>query len=67
VEHGLRLSYNLGYYQLKLMLEVAREVEDLNPEAWLLLLANSVFEGTTLILIRTKCMGLSHGHVGFSK
>jgi alpha-galactosidase len=58
-----------GYYQLKLMLEVAREVEDLNPEAWLLLLANPVFEGTTLISRETKCrvIGLCHGHLGFLK
>jgi len=58
-----------GYYQLKLMLEVAREVEDLNPKAWLLLLANPVFEGTTLISRRTKCkvIGLCHGHLGVFK
>jgi len=58
-----------GYYQLKLMLEVARQVEDVNPEAWLLLLANPVFEGTTLISRETKCriIGLCHGHLGAFK
>ncbi len=55
-----------GYYQLKLMMEIAKTIEDLSPNAWLLLLANPVFEGTTLLSRETKVkvIGLCHGHLG---
>ncbi|MEM2608103.1 MAG: alpha-glucosidase/alpha-galactosidase, partial [Thermoproteota archaeon] len=56
-----------GYYQFKLALEVARDIEDLSPNAWLLQLANPVFELTTLISRETKArvIGLCHGHLGY--
>ena len=56
-----------GYYQLKLALNIARDVEDLSPEAWLLQIANPVFELTTLIHreTRAKIIGLCHGHLGY--
>ncbi|MBO3800384.1 MAG: alpha-glucosidase/alpha-galactosidase [Candidatus Brockarchaeota archaeon] len=56
-----------GYYQFKLALGVARDIEDLSPEAWLLQLANPVFELTTLISRETKVkvIGLCHGHLGY--
>ena len=56
-----------GYYQFKLALDIARDVEDYSPEAWLLQVANPVFELTTLIHRRTrvKVIGLCHGHLGY--
>ncbi len=56
-----------GYYQFKLAMEVARDVEDYAPEAWLLQIANPVFELTTLIgrETRVKVIGLCHGHLGY--
>ncbi|MBO3839965.1 MAG: alpha-glucosidase/alpha-galactosidase [Thermoproteota archaeon] len=56
-----------GYYQFKLALGVARDIEDLSPEAWLLQLANPVFELTTLISreAKVKVIGLCHGHLGY--
>jgi len=56
-----------GYYQFKLMMDVARAMEDLSPDAWLLLLANPVFDGTTLLSRETKInvIGLCHGHLGY--
>ncbi len=56
-----------GYYQFKLMMDIARDIEELSPDAWLLLLANPVFEGTTLISRETKVkvIGLCHGHLGY--
>lgn len=56
-----------GYYQFKLALDIARDVEDLSPEAWLLQIANPVFELTTLIgrKTRVKVIGLCHGHLGY--
>lgn len=58
-----------GYYQLKLMMDVARDIEDYSPDAWLLLLANPVFEGTTLLSRETKVkvIGLCHGHLGYQE
>ncbi|MEM3716350.1 MAG: alpha-glucosidase/alpha-galactosidase [Candidatus Bathyarchaeia archaeon] len=58
-----------GYYQFKLMMDVARAIEDLSPDAWLLLLANPVFEGTTLLSRKTKVnvIGLCHGHLGYQE
>lgn len=58
-----------GYYQFKLMMDVARDVEELSPDAWLLLLANPVFDGTTLISRKSKVkvIGLCHGHLGYKE
>lgn len=58
-----------GYYQFKLMMDVAKDVEELSPDAWLLLLANPVFEGTTLLSrhSKLKVMGLCHGHLGYQE
>jgi len=58
-----------GYYQFKLMMDVAKTIEDLSPNAWLLLLANPVFEGTTLLSRETKIkvIGLCHGHLGYQE
>jgi len=56
-----------GYYQFKLMMDVARDIEELSPDAWLFLLANPVFDGTTLISreSKVKVIGLCHGHLGY--
>ncbi|MEM1602716.1 MAG: alpha-glucosidase/alpha-galactosidase [Candidatus Bathyarchaeia archaeon] len=56
-----------GYYQFKLMREVAEAVEDVSPTAYLILLANPVFEGTTLLsrVTRANVIGLCHGHLGY--
>lgn len=56
-----------GYYQFKLMMDVAKDMEELSTDAWLLLLANPVFEGTTLLSrnSKVKVIGLCHGHLGY--
>lgn len=58
-----------GYYQLKLMIDIARDIEEARPDAWLLLLANPVFDGTTLISRESKVrvIGLCHGHLGYEE
>ncbi len=55
-----------GYYQFKLAMEIARDIEDYAPDAWLLDVANPVFELTTLLSRKTrvKVIGLCHGHMG---
>jgi alpha-galactosidase len=60
---GVRLG---NFYQLRLMLEVARDMERICPEAWLIMSGNPVFEGCTLLTRETgiKVCGLCHGHYG---
>lgn len=55
------------YHNLQLMLDVARDVERICPEAWILLAGNPVFDGTTLMARETgvKVCGLCHGHYGY--
>jgi alpha-galactosidase len=56
-----------AYHQLRFFLELARDMEDLCPQAWLLNTANPVFEGTTLLArdTRIKVVGICHGHLGY--
>ncbi|WP_438839347.1 alpha-glucosidase/alpha-galactosidase [Ignisphaera cupida] len=59
-----------GYYQFKLMLDIAKDVEAYAPNAWLINVANPVFELTTLVtrmVKKVKFIGLCHGHLGFLK
>ena len=55
------------YHNLQLMLDVARDMELICPDAWMLLAGNPVFDGTTLISRETgiKVCGLCHGHYGY--
>lgn len=56
-----------GYNQLKLFLDIARDMEDICPDAWLIQTANPIFEGCTLLTRETKLkvIGLCHGHFGY--
>ena len=47
--------------------EVARDIERICPNAWLIQSANPVFEGCTLMTreTKTKVVGLCHGHYGY--
>ena len=58
-----------GYYQFKLVLDIAKDIEEYAPNAWFINVANPVFELTTLINRETKVknIGLCHGHLGFLK
>jgi alpha-galactosidase len=58
---------NLGsFYQLRLMLDIARDMERICPDAWLIMSGNPVYEGCTLLTRETsiKVCGLCHGHYG---
>lgn len=54
------------FYQLRLALDLARDMESLCPDAWLIQLANPVFDCCTLVLreTRVKVCGLCHGYQG---
>ncbi|MFQ6125553.1 MAG: alpha-glucosidase/alpha-galactosidase [Candidatus Heimdallarchaeota archaeon] len=66
VDHNMVSDYPTigGYNQLKLFMDIARDMEDICPEAWLILTANPVFEGSNLLTRQTKLkvIGLCHGH-----
>jgi alpha-galactosidase len=53
-----------AYHQLRLMLDVARHMEKVCPDAWLIQSGNPVFDGCTLMTRETgiKVCGLCHGH-----
>ena len=55
------------YHNLQLMLDVARDVARVCPDAWIIQAGNPVFAGTTLMHRETgvKVCGLCHGHYGY--
>ena len=56
-----------SWYLLRLMLDVARDIERICPDAWLIQSANPVFTGSTMMTRETgvKVCGLCHGHYGY--
>ena len=53
-----------AYHQLRLMLDVAQDMERICPQAWLIQSGNPVFDVCTLMTRETgiKVCGLCHGH-----
>ena len=58
-----------AYYNITFMLDVARDMEDICPDAWLIQAGNPVYEGCTAMARKTsiKICGLCHGHYGYRK
>ncbi len=56
-----------NWYQLRLMLDVAQDMEKVCPDAWLIQSGNPVLDGCTLMTRETgiKVCGLCHGHYGY--
>ncbi len=67
-EHGYYrgLQFGVYFHQLGLMLDVARDVGDICPEAWLIQASNPVFDGCNIMTrqTKTKVIGICHGHYG---
>jgi alpha-galactosidase len=61
---GVKLG---SWHQLRLMLDVARDMKMICPDAWLIQSGNPVFQGCTLMTRETdiKVCGLCHGHYGY--
>jgi alpha-galactosidase len=62
---GIRIC---TYRNLALMLAVARDVERVCPDAWLIQSGNPVFDGCTLMTREVpgvRVIGLCHGHYGY--
>ena len=67
-KHGYyRGAPGRNYNQLRFMLSVARDMERICPDAWLIQSSNPVFDGCTLMTRETdiKVVGLCHGHHGY--
>jgi alpha-galactosidase len=76
---GLReWTEDRGYYRgfrveqvfnIRLMLSVARDMERLCPDAWLIQAGNPVFEGCTAMARESsvKVCGVCHGHYGYKE
>jgi alpha-galactosidase len=75
-EDTRKWTETLGYYRgfglsgfgnIRLMLAVARDMERLCPNAWLIMAGNPVFEGCTVVTRETsiKTVGVCHGHLGY--
>lgn len=68
--HGNSLISLSEIEQLQLLWDVAADVVTYCPNAWLLMIANPVFEGTTLLqkhMPQLKMVGLCHGHYGYQE
>lgn len=69
-EYGYYRCFLLGpYHQLPFMLGVARDMEKLCPNAWLIQSSNPLPEGCSLMTRETniKVIGLCHGHYGYRR
>ena len=60
-------SLEYSFYNSSFILEVAREIEEICPEAWLIQSGNPVYDGCTAIGRETnvKVCGLCHGYYGY--
>jgi len=71
-EHGYYYggtNLDAPWENFDLMLSVARDVERICPNAWVIQSGNPVFDGCTLMHRETsaKIIGLCHGHYGYLK
>jgi len=56
-----------GYYLFKLHIDIARDIEELAPDAWFFIVSNPVLELTTMVGRETKVnvAGICHGFLGY--
>lgn len=56
-----------GYYLFKLHLDIARDIEELAPDAWFFIVSNPVLELTTMVGRESKVnvAGICHGFLGY--
>lgn len=76
MDQDRRLLESYGYYrgigintphrQLKLLLDIARDIKEICPQAWVLQAANPVPEGCTLMhRLGVRVIGICHGYLGY--
>lgn len=60
-------SLEYSFYNTSFILDVAREIEEICPDAWLIQSGNPVYDGCTVIGRETdvKVCGLCHGYYGY--
>jgi len=56
-----------GYYLFKLHIDMAKDIEELAPDAWFFIVSNPVLELTTMVGRETKVnvVGICHGFLGY--
>jgi alpha-galactosidase len=56
-----------GYYIFNLHLDIARDIEELAPNAWFFIISNPVLELTTMVSRETRVnvAGICHGFLGY--
>jgi alpha-galactosidase len=56
-----------SFHNLRLMMDVVHDMEEVCPDAWLIQSGNPVFDGCTLMTRESdlKIIGLCHGHYGY--
>ena len=56
-----------AYHQIKFMCDIAKDMLEICPNAWLVQTSNPVLESTNYILRHTdiKAVGVCHGHIGY--
>ena len=68
---GDRVSCYYGgvgaYHQLRFLMDLARDMEAICPDAYLIQTANPVFEATNIVTrcTKIKAVGVCHGHYGY--
>lgn len=68
---GDRVSCYYGgigaFHQFRFLMDLAHDMEEICPDAWLIQTANPVFDGTNLITRKTrlKAVGVCHGHFAY--
>ncbi|MEM0445383.1 MAG: alpha-glucosidase/alpha-galactosidase [Nitrososphaerota archaeon] len=69
VDHNMVSDYHVfgGYNQFKLFTDILMDMERLCPDAWMINIANPLFELCTLgtRISKIKIVGLCHGHLGY--
>lgn len=69
VDHNMVSDYHVfgGYNQFKLFTDILLDMERLCPDAWMINIANPLFELCTLgtRVSKIKIVGICHGHLGY--
>jgi alpha-galactosidase len=71
VDHNMVSDYYTigGYNQMKLFMDIATDIKDICPNAWIIQTSNPLFELCTLLnrKFNLKIIGVCHGHLGYKE
>lgn len=71
VDHNIVCDYYTigGFNQMRLFMDIATDMRDICPDAWLIETSNPLFELCTLLNrnFNLKIIGICHGHLGYKE